>query len=63
MAATHGAHGTHCKKGHELTPENTLWRKRDGVPIYKRCKICQYAANEVSVQRRVAKVKAEMGIE
>lgn len=54
---------THCKNGHEFTPDNTLWKSRDGVPIYKYCKTCQYAANERSIQRKIAAYKVEHGIE
>ncbi len=54
---------THCKNGHEFTPENTIVKKRDGIPIGRNCRTCQYAANERSILRRVAAYKAEHGIE
>ncbi|MEH0353683.1 hypothetical protein [Rhodococcus qingshengii] len=53
---------THCVNGHELTDDNVLWRRRGGIPLYKRCKVCQYAANERSIQRKIAAYKAEHGI-
>lgn len=34
---------THCKKGHELTEENTFIRKTNGA---KRCKICRTLRNK-----------------
>ena len=54
---------THCVNGHEYTPENTIIKKRDGVPIGKGCRACHYASNERSVQRKIARYKAEHGIE
>jgi hypothetical protein len=27
---------THCRKGHEFTPKNTVWRKKSG----RRCRMC-----------------------
>ncbi len=33
------ARKTHCKNGHEFTPENTTWRRGK----WRRCKICQNA--------------------
>ncbi|ANQ69428.1 hypothetical protein [Rhodococcus sp. 008] len=54
---------THCKNGHAYTPENTLWKTREGVPITKYCKTCQYAANQRYIGRQVAAYKAEHGIE
>lgn len=32
---------THCRNGHEYTPENTI-RQRSGRWISRRCKICHY---------------------
>jgi hypothetical protein len=41
---------THCKRGHELTPENTLGNTtsylRDGVRISMRTRLCRICANE-----------------
>ncbi|RGP48440.1 hypothetical protein AWH04_13235 [Rhodococcus erythropolis] len=54
---------THCIHGHEYTPENTIIKKRSGVPIGKGCRACHYAANERSVQRKITRYKAEHGIE
>ena len=35
---------THCKEGHELTPENTyVFPRSNGRGTYRRCKICDRA--------------------
>lgn len=43
---------THCKNGHEFTPENTRLRSRDGK---RDCRAC----NKIAVQKYQAKRKAE----
>lgn len=35
---------THCKSGHEFTPENTYWGKR-GLSFCRQCKECQRIKN------------------
>lgn len=42
---------THCKHGHELTPENTYVYPRTG---YRSCRVCIRAALERSAQRSAA---------
>ncbi len=43
---------THCKNGHEFTPENTYAEPRPGG--YRRCRICRRAAGK---QRRARRKK------
>jgi hypothetical protein len=40
--------GTHCKRGHELTPENSHW-KVDGK---RQCRICRNAWERAAYHRR-----------
>lgn len=58
---THGTHHyarrTHCKHGHEYTPENTRWRIRKGprnvTPSHAReCLTCVRATGRATAQRR-----------
>jgi hypothetical protein len=44
---------THCKHGHEFTPENTHISIRRGRPV-RICRTCQRAANNARYARRVA---------
>ena len=50
--AEHGTHWqvrkTHCKNGHEFTPENTIHRSDGGR---RKCRKCQYAATKRWMQR------------
>jgi hypothetical protein len=48
-----GAPRTHCKRGHEFTPENTY--VMGGA---RRCRTCVLAANRASYQRRCAQRSA-----
>lgn len=36
----------HCRKGHELTPDNVLLSARPSGIVRKKCKACQHAAQE-----------------
>lgn len=44
---------THCKRGHEFTPETTVrhGRSRDGKPPPRRCLICQRARERAWYER------------
>jgi len=46
---------THCKHGHEMTPENTYWEPYRGTRICRRCKTKVQAE---SYARRAARKKA-----
>lgn len=35
---------THCKRGHELTPDN-LWIQKRGTSVLRTCKKCQRLRN------------------
>lgn len=43
---------THCKRGHEFTPENTIVRT-DGGSVRRSCRICALAASRERAVRRV----------
>jgi len=44
---------THCRNGHEFTPENTLPAfKSAGVVWGRRCRVCTYRTNNASYARR-----------
>lgn len=49
---------THCKHGHEFTPENTYLRLREGRKPTRQCRACN---NEVSRRKR-AKTRVIAGI-
>lgn len=49
--AVHNGDKTHCKSGHEFTPENTRIRPTGG----RECKECARIANRESMRRRRAK--------
>ncbi len=42
----HNATKTHCRKGHEFTPDNTRYKKRNGKRNGRECKICAYERNK-----------------
>jgi len=46
---------THCKHGHEFTPENTIWKKTNGT---RQCRICTNLREHDAQRRRRAKLKA-----
>lgn len=54
----HSSEHTHCKHGHEFTPENTYVRKDGGAKQCRRCKadreVARYAA--MSPEERAARV-------
>lgn len=35
---------THCKQGHEFTPENTQWYDHPSGKPQRKCKLCRNAA-------------------
>ena len=39
------ARRTHCKSGHEFTPENTYWTKGRTEHLIRHCRMCGRAAN------------------
>lgn len=43
---------THCKHGHEFTPENTVLRHRPGRAPYRVCKTCNLAGTHAFRARR-----------
>lgn len=53
----HGRHPwagrSHCRNGHEYTPENT-WARFDGPRPKRRCRTCAHAADKRSRMRRRA---------
>lgn len=49
---THKYIGTHCKRGHEMTEQNTIWRA--DTPGTRKCRACHYAAVKRYEQRRAA---------
>ncbi|MBL3752345.1 NUMOD4 motif-containing HNH endonuclease [Mycobacteroides abscessus] len=56
-AVRHGTHGgirkTHCKYGHELTPDNIYWCGKYGTS--RRCRICALACARFHERKRAAK--------
>lgn len=52
---------THCKAGHELTPENTVMvlggskKYPDSHRQYPRCRICVHAKDELASKRKLAR--------
>lgn len=42
---------THCKHGHEFTPENTYWNPKG----FRNCRICRAARREQERERKAAK--------
>ncbi len=44
---------THCKRGHEFTPENTYYR-RDSANGLRQCRTCIRARNKQQWQRHKA---------
>jgi hypothetical protein len=51
---SHGQRKTHCKQGHEFTPENTI-RRYDGG---RQCRTCQREANRESRRRAKCRSRA-----
>lgn len=53
---------THCKRGHEISPENTYtnkvgnWSNNKEIKIRKVCKICLRAADARAREKRKLKV-------
>lgn len=52
----HRKFDTHCKNGHEFTPENTLWENRGKGYRCRKCRIC---ANRRQRERK-ARLRAAM---
>jgi hypothetical protein len=51
---------THCKNGHEFTPENTVWTKPDAPYRQQRgCVICRRAKNLATYHRNKARQASE----
>jgi hypothetical protein len=56
---TNRAHGritnpgkTHCKHGHEFTPDNTYWARGFGNRPYRHCRECQRRRNRERAARQ-----------
>lgn len=49
---------THCKRGHEFTPENTMRGPRG---VGRRCRTCHYEAGRVNGAKYRAKKRSEKG--
>ena len=54
------ARKTHCSRGHEFTPENTITRERDGRPR-RRCRTCERARDNARYRARSAYRPGEDG--
>lgn len=37
---------THCKSGHEFTPENTYLRRHKSGAVHRRCRACVLESNK-----------------
>ncbi|MER6367372.1 HNH endonuclease signature motif containing protein [Streptomyces mirabilis] len=53
MANLVNARKTHCKNGHEFTPDNIYWANG-----YRQCRACKKKRNQESKARRYAAIKA-----
>lgn len=43
---------THCKRGHEYTPENTYWLPHKSRPSSRVCRICKLAGHRAWTKQR-----------
>jgi hypothetical protein len=48
---------THCPKGHEYTPENTIIRYANGRPK-RNCRVCNYASRRRTMNEMRARARA-----
>ena len=46
---------THCKRGHEYTPENTIWNPQPGGKRTRKCRACANASNNLNRDRNADK--------
>jgi len=52
------AEKTHCKRGHEFTPENTMWCRRKNGKLRRQCRTCSCAASRQSALRHRDQINA-----
>jgi hypothetical protein len=45
---------THCRHGHELTEQNTYWRKRSGQHAYRECQTCVSRSQAQQLEKKRA---------
>jgi hypothetical protein len=53
--AGQNAKRTHCRKGHEFTPENTIWRERADRHPWRECRTCRAQWSAITIARRKAR--------
>lgn len=54
-----GLYKTHCKRGHEYTPKNTVWNLQPGGKRTRKCRRCAYDWKKLHRPARPRRISAE----